>query len=390
MLLVYDVETSRFPDGNAFRKSAQMVSYGAQLGDAPIVFGYYTDPDFVTKQQEFLDAATLMVTLNGKFDLGWIARLGCKTSSKCRVWDCQYAEFVLSGQQNSFASMEQLCELYHIVGKQGGLEEWWNQSIETRDIPRGILEEYNVGDISRTRAIYEAQQRDERLTPALRQLILLGGADMLVLAEMEANGILYDTSGSITAGDTALVEINKIKEELNVLVDFEFFNFDSGDHLSCWLYGGTIEQDRYIPVNMVYKSGPRKGQEYTQNKFQETVRKQYDGIFKPLPRTALKKPGFYQTGEPVLLQLPLRTQQQRRAISLLLRLAELSKQVGSFLHALPALIEEMEWKEESGPNGKIHPTYNQCNARTGRLSCSKPNAQQFPEVVDQFWISRYN
>lgn len=385
MITPLDFETSRFPDGNPFRSSAQAISWADERG-----FHYYTDPDFTQSLQATLDEAVLLIGCNFKFDLGWIARLGCKTSSKCRVWDCQYAEFVLSGQQNSFASMEQLCELYHIVGKQGGLEEWWNQSIETRDIPRGILEEYNVGDISRTRAIYEAQQRDERLTPALRQLILLGGADMLVLAEMEANGILYDTAGSITAGDTALVEINKIKEELNVLVDFEFFNFDSGDHLSCWLYGGTIEQDRYIPVNMVYKSGPRKGQEYTQNKFQETVRKQYDGIFKPLPRTALKKPGFYQTGEPVLLQLPLRTQQQRRAISLLLRLAELSKQVGSFLHALPALIEEMEWKEESGPNGKIHPTYNQCNARTGRLSCSKPNAQQFPEVVDQFWISRYN
>lgn len=379
MITPLDFETSRFPDGNPFRHSAQAISYATEEG-----FHYYTDPDFITRLQEYLTKATLLIGCNFKFDLGWIARLGCKTSSKCRVWDCQLAEFILSGQQNSFASMEQLCELYHIVGKQGGLEEWWNQSIETRDIPRGILEEYNVGDITRTRAIYEAQQRDERLTPALRQLILLGGADMLVLAEMEANGILYDTAGSITAGDAALVEINKIKEELNVLVDCEFFNFDSGDHLSCWLYGGTIEQDRFIPVNMVYKSGPRKGQEYTQNKFQETVRKHYDGIFKPLKRTELKKPGFYQTGEPILRQLPARSVSQRRAIALLLSLAELSKQVGSFLHALPKLIEDMEWGEI------IHPTYNQCVARTGRLSCSKPNAQQFPEIVDQFWISRYN
>jgi len=387
--LVIDCETSRFPDGNPFRASSQLISWASQYEDEPIIFSYYTDPNFISLLQEQLNRAKVIIGQNTKFDLGWFKRVGCTTPSQCRLFDTQLCEFILSGQQNSFASMEQLCELYHIVGKQGGLEEWWNQSIETRDIPRGILEEYNVGDISRTRAIYEAQQRDERLTPALRQLILLGGADMLVLAEMEANGILYDTAGSITAGDAALAEINKIKEELNVLVDCEFFNFDSGDHLSCWLYGGTIEQDRFVPVNMVYKSGPRKGQEYTQNKFQETVRKHYDGIFKPLPRTALKKPGFYQTGEPVLLQLPARSKVQIRAIRLLLDLAELSKQVGSFLHALPALIEEMEWKEESGPNGKIHPTYNQCVARTGRLSCSKPNAQQFPEVVDAFWISRY-
>ena len=382
--LVIDVETSRFPDGNPFRASSQLISWASQYEDEPIIFSYYTDPNFISLLQEQLNRAKVIIGQNTKFDLGWFKRVGCTTASQCRLFDTQLCEFILSGQQNSFASMEQLCELYHIVGKQGGLEEWWNQSIETRDIPRGILEEYNVGDISRTRAIYEAQQRDERLTPALRQLILLGGADMLVLAEMEANGILYDTNGSITAGDTALVEITEIEKELRELIDWEPFNFASGDHLSRWLYGGVLEHDVYTPVEMVYKSGPRKGETYTQNKFQETIKREFPGLFKPLPRTALKKEGYYQTGEPILRQLPTRSVSQRRAISNLLKLAELSKQVGSFLHALPALIETMEW------GNTLHPTYNQVVARTGRLSCSKPNAQQFDETTDQFWISRYS
>jgi len=382
VLTVLDFETSRFPDGNPYRKSSIAVSWAAIQGAEP-VFGYYSDPDFVSALQELLQHTTLLIVLNGKFDVGWCKRLGCTTPSGMRVWDCQIAEYVLSGQQNSFASMEQLCELYSIAGKQGGLEEWWGQGIETAGIPGAIVENYNVGDIHRTRAIYNAQLKDTRMTPALHKLILLQGADLLVLQQMEQNGILYDKVASVSAGDIALQTVNEIKEQLNALVDLDGFNFSSGDHLSAWLYGGVIEIDRFLPVELEYKSGPRKGQPYTQNKFQETTRREFPGLFKPLPKTALKKEGYYQTGEPILRQLSCRTKVQRDVLSSLLRLAELEKQIGSFLHALPALMEKNEWGDY------LHPQYNQCVARTGRLSCSKPNAQQFDAETDKNWISRY-
>jgi DNA polymerase I-like protein with 3'-5' exonuclease and polymerase domains len=382
LLTVLDFETSRFPDGNPYRKSAKAISWGASQ-DSNVSYSYYADPNYVSLLQLVLSTTSLLIVLNGKFDIGWCKRLGCTTPSGMRVWDCQIAEYVLSGQQNSFASMEQLCELYSIVGKQGGLEEWWGQGIETADIPQAIVEDYNIGDIKRTRAIYDAQLKDPRMSPKLRKLILLQGADLLVLQQMEQNGILYDRPASIAAGDKALQTVNEIKEELNELVDLDGFNFSSGDHLSAWLYGGCISVDRFIPVEMVYKSGPRLGQTYTQNKFQETTRREFPGLFKPLPKTALKKEGYYQTGEPILRQLPQRLPLQKRVIGMLLQLAELEKQVGSFLHALPALMEKNEWGDY------LHPTYNQVVARTGRLSCSKPNAQQFDEVTDRNWISRW-
>jgi DNA polymerase I-like protein with 3'-5' exonuclease and polymerase domains len=218
----------------------------------------------------------------------------------------------------------------------------------------------------------------------LKKLILLQGLDLLVLEEMERNGIVYDKEGSVYKGDEVLEQLEGIKEELQKEIEFEYFNLDSGDHLSAFLYGGVVSTDLFSPVTSVYKSGPRKGQEYTQNKFQETIRREFTGLFKPLPKTALKKQGMFQTGEPVLRQLPCRTKQQKRIIELLLKQAELSKQVGSFLHALPELMEKMEW------GTTIHPTYNQCVARTGRLSCSKPNAQQWDEETSRFWVSRYD
>ena len=378
MITVFDVETSRFPDGNPYRLTSRCISWCADS-----TFSYHTDPDFRTLLQKVINDATLLVGINLKFDIAWASRLGCTPPERMRVWDCQIAEYILSGQTNSFASMEQLCELYQIPGKGNVVQSYWDSGIETRDIPRNILEEYNRGDITRTRAIYEAQQRDSRMTPQLHKLILLDGADLLVLQKMEENGILYDRPGSIAAGNSAQEEIEQIKQTLQGVIDFEHFNLDSGDHLSCLLYGGVINHDRYETTSLVYKSGPKKGEAYTANRFQETIGREYPGLFKPLKRTELKKKGYYQTGEPILRQLPCRSKQQRLVINSLLRLAELSKQVGSFLHALPELCDTMEW------GSTLHPTYNQCVARTGRLSCSKPNAQQFPEVVDKFWVSRY-
>ena len=46
-----------------------------------------------------------------------------------------------------------------------------------------------------------------------------------------------------------------------------WFNFASGDMLSAFLYGGDVLVDIHTPVELVYKSGPRKGQSYIQNKF---------------------------------------------------------------------------------------------------------------------------
>ena len=347
-------------------------------------FAYWTDPDFKQSLQEIFNGTTLIVGINLKFDIGWALRLGIQLPSRIRVWDCQLAEFILSGQTKSFASMDELCERYSIAGKRGGLEEYWNAGIETRDIPLEVVKEYNIGDVSRTLQIYQHQLKDERMNDKLKKLIHLCGLDLLVLQQMEENGILYDKQGSITKGNEVVQELETIRKELQEVIQFEYFNLDSGDHLSRFLYGGVVTYDVYTTVSMVYKSGPRKGQEYTQNKFQETKRWDFPGLFKPLPKTALKKEGYYSTAEGVLRQLPARNKQQRFVLERLLRQAELSKQVGSFLHALPKLIDEKGWTDNI-----IHPEYNQCVARTGRLSCSKPNAQQWDDVTSVYWISRY-
>lgn len=387
MKLAFDVETSRFPDGSPFRPDNILVSWAVHSPEHRAT-GYYMDADFLSELRAQIASATTLILINGKFDLHWCKRHGIEVPKGCRIWDCQVAEYVLSGQTNSFASMEELCDRYGITGKEGGLEEWWGQGIETKDIPVDIVLDYNSGDVSRTWDIYQRQLSDSRMTPELNKLILLQGADLLVLQKMEWNGLKYDVDRSLEEGEKLNKELVEISAELDSYTDYTVgFNWDSGDHLSAFLYGGVVVIDIATPVDGVYKSGPRKGEAYTQNKW-STEEHRFERLFKPLPRSEVAKSTpekpLYQTSEPVLKQLRCTNKKQRRVIELLLKRAELEKLVNTYFFKLPERITEMGWTDNI-----IHGQYNQVVARTGRLSSSAPNMQNNPEVVDQMFISRY-
>jgi DNA polymerase I-like protein with 3'-5' exonuclease and polymerase domains len=286
--------------------------------------------------------------------------------------------------------MEQLCDLYSIPKKEGDVADYWARSIETKEIPRDVLEIYNRGDIKRTRLIYEAQQVDQRMTPALRKLILIGGADLLVLQRMEENGIKYDKQRSNQLANACNEELNAVEAKLNASLphdSLQQFNWDSGDHLSAFLYGGTIDEEIWNETNTVYKSGAKKGEEYVRRQFAGTRSYSFPGVFKPLPRSAVQKSTdarpIYSTAEPILRQLKGGGRTGKAIVELLLRRAELEKLANTYYSKIPALMEEMEWGDY------VHGSYNQVVARTGRLSSNKPNMQNNPEVVDRMFISRF-
>ncbi len=387
MILTIDLETTIYNKGNPFDTRNFVVSSHTKCEDGRTECGWYTDADFVGNLKARLADASLIVGANIKFDLHWLQHLGIRPRRGVRIWDVMLAEFILSGQENSFASLNSLAERYGLGAKEPVVAEYWEKGISTENIPKDIVEEYGNHDVDLTYAVYLAQMTDPRLNPQLEKLILLTGLDLLVLQEMEWNGFKYDVDKSRDRAALLQAELTAIELELDSFSPVKL-NWDSGDQLSCFLYGGTYTEDVYAPVQRVYKSGPNKGQEYVRNEYQRTDEHHFTGFFTPVKGTELAKSTgerqLWSTAEPVLTKLKSRDKAAKRIITLLLRRAYLAKLIGTYLSAMPALIDEMHWKDNF-----IHGQFNQVVARTGRLSSSRPNMQNAPEEVDEFFVTRY-
>lgn len=386
MIGTLDLETTTWNKGNPYDTRNFIVTVQTKRQDEPTECRFYDEPDWKTKTREFLANTSLLVGHAIKFDLAWCRNAELSPPPSCRIWDCQLAEFILSGQTNSFASLNSLCDLYGIARKEEAVAQYWENGVNTHEIPRDVLRSYGTHDVDQTYLVYLAQQRDERMTPEIRKLILLCGADLLVLMEMEHNGMLYDKEGSVEKAKELEKEIEEYNNELYGYAGCRF-NIDSGDQLSCFLYGGSWDEDVYLPVTKVYKSGPKKGQEYVRNEYQNTITHTLPGFFKPLKNTEVAKSTsekpLYQTGDEVLQQLRAHSRIQKRIIDLLRTRSKLEKLVGTYLLALPTMCDTFHW------GNYVHGQFNQVVARTGRLSSSRPNMQNAPATVDQFFVSRY-
>jgi DNA polymerase I-like protein with 3'-5' exonuclease and polymerase domains len=395
--LVLDFETSIYNNGNAFDSRNFAVTYSFYRPDATYLkkwHGRYDDLDFKIFLKEAVSDSTLFVGCNAKFDLHWLRNLGITLPNKCRVWDVQLAEFVLSGQTNSFASLNSLAELYGLPTKLDAVSEYWEKGISTEDIPADVVEEYNNYDVELTYQVYLKQLEDSRMTPALKKLILLQGADLLVLQEMEYNGIKFDKEASVKEATVLKEELEQLKTELTKLLGN--INFNSGDQLSVALFGGSYEVEDRHDEERVYKSGPRKGETYTRSVLDGVRVINYLGYFRPNPKNELAKTKgkpdnelvhgtrYYSTASDVLGQLPARTNVQKVVLAKLNRVAYIEKLVGTYLEAIPRLLETQNWGDY------IHGQFNQVVARTGRLSSSKPNRQNTPPELDQYLISRFD
>src|SRR4051812_38956109 len=93
-----DFETSIHNKGNPFDQRNFAVSVHYKVDDQPTQCRFYDEPDFKTVTRNSLDACSLLVGVNLKFDLHYCRKLGLVLPPRLRVWDCMLAEFILSGQ----------------------------------------------------------------------------------------------------------------------------------------------------------------------------------------------------------------------------------------------------------------------------------------------------
>ena len=214
----------------------------------------------------------------------------------------------------------------------------------------------------------------------MSKLISVSMQDLIVLQDIERNGLLLDTEKSIEKGNKLVAQISNIDSWLCKVFNVDWFNPNSGDQLSAFLYGGTLELDGKENYIFTYKDG--RTAEKIRNVKVPYITK---GLFKPLPKTALAKEGFYSTERGVLMQLQQSAKgESKKILDELLRRSKLEKLRSTYYHGLPKKLEEYGWEDNI-----IHSSLNQCVATSGRLSSTKPNIQNIEEGVNEVFISRF-
>lgn len=382
-ILILDTENTTKNKGHPFTPSNKCCVIAFASGnDSPIVvpIEYDLQPygDNLKTVQKFIDLSDTLVGFNLKYDLHWLRRYGIDFS-RLRIWDCQVAQFIIECQTNKYPSLDKAAEYWGLGHKIDVIAtEYWDKGIDTTEVPYELLETYATQDVKLTRDVFYAQQNYLEDKDKMRKLVTLDCLDLLVLQEMEWNGLKYDVDKSLALAGDLESRAKEIVGNLNQCVGRDGINWNSGDQVSAVLYGGTIKFESKQLVPFTYKDGR------TTQKLRTVVEEvTFPRLVEPLKKTELKKKGYFKTGAEVLEELKAKGQ-TKKMIEWLLELADIEKQVGTYLKGIPKLIEEMEWEDCT-----IHGNLNQCVAVTGRLSSNKPNLQNNPASVDLLFVSRY-
>jgi DNA polymerase I-like protein with 3'-5' exonuclease and polymerase domains len=376
-----DLETTIFSKGNFADRRNDVCFIG--IGENVYEIAYADNPygEALKQVQQEIDESDLLILINAKFDLHHLRNLGIEFAHK-RIWDCQLVDFMLSGQTESYPSMDKMSEKYGLPLKPDIKSTYWENGIDTKQIPREEIVSYLQNhDLVTTMEIYKIQNKlVSEKSKQFQRLVSLANQDLLVLEEIEYNGLYFNEDACLQQATELQKTIDELRMELHDYHNIAEFNTESGDHLSCLIYGGTITIPRREIVG-TYKTGDRKGEDkYGWKDYSYTLPR----LFNPLPKSELKKPGYYATGEDVLRQLKSRDKAAKRVIDIILQLAKLEKVVGTYYLGLPKLRETMNWTKNI-----LHGNLNQVTARTGRLSSTKPNLQNISGDMKRVFETRW-
>lgn len=290
------------------------------------------------------------------------------------LWDTMLVEYLLSAQELTFASLDDLCYLHGGVTKDSRIKEYWKNGWKTEDIPREELLPYLENDVINLRTIYEGQYAEaERLgmLPLIRSQMKARMATII----MEWEGMMFDKEHAAKTADTLREAMEQtesdLKKFMNILItsgawNDEDFNPSSSAQVLALLTGGDftrtvhMEQRDSSGAVVVFKSGTKKGQPKLKP-VKELV------SFSGLLHGSIS---ITSTGVDTMNSLMKNTMVpdtiKKGFIEPLLKYRDLKKQVTTYFDGYRTLT----W-----PNGLIHGTLNHCQTATGRLSSSNPNLQ---------------
>jgi DNA polymerase I len=373
-ILALDTETTTHNKGNPYDSRNKLVCYSAAFSKGSLPYAKRWDGDSISYCKKAVECADLVVGFNFKFDAHWLTKEGIDFSS-VKIWDVQIAEFILSCQTNRFPSLNDTCIKYGIPVKEDIVKtQYWDKGLDTTDVPWEILSSYAAHDASITLQCYHAQIK--LMTPQQIKLCQLQCQDMMILMEMEQNGLPFDEELCQLRAVELDDKISTINTELTQIYPTTPINFGSNDHLSAFLYGGIVKEDGKEHIGF-YKSGIKVGQPKYKN---IVIEHQLPRLYQPLKGSEMAKEGNFATDEGTLRKL----KGKKGVLDKILELSKLEKLNGTYYRGLTKLREEMHWEK-----GILHGQFNQTTAISGRLSSSKPNLQNFATELQDIFVSRY-
>ena len=266
------------------------------------------------------------VAHNAKFDMAMLQEAGVQVEGV--QFDTMLAEWLCDPSSRMLGLKElarhrlgiTMTEISALIGK-------GKQQINFGEVPLETAAEYAAADADMTLRLHQplAQELEDK---SLLPILELEMALIPVLVEMERVGIALDQPFFSRYSAEITQRLNELEEAVYLIVG-KRFNLNSTQQLSDALFI-TLE----------------------------------------LPHKGLKKTasGHFSTAAGVLDDLL--DVDERGIIKLIIEHRELSKLKSTYADALPSLINPR--------TGRVHTTFNQTGAATGRLSSNSPNLQNIP------------
>ncbi|MFM2134773.1 MAG: polymerase, partial [Bacteroidota bacterium] len=272
----------------------------------------------------FNDARKTIIGQNLKYDLTILSNYGVQPAGK--LFDTMIAHFLLHPEMRH--SMDVLSETYlgyspvsieTLIGKRG------KDQLSMRDVPTEQIAEYAAEDADVTLQLHDVFLPKLGQTGTMKLFEEVEMPLVPVLTDMEQEGITLDPTALRQLSQELAADISKVEKEIQEQAG-RAFNVSSPKQV------GEVLFDQLKIVEKPVKT----------------------------------KTGQYSTAEDVLSKL----ENKHPVVRQILEYRELVKLKNTYVDVLPELINPK--------TGRIHTTFNQVVAVTGRLSSDNPNLQNIP------------
>jgi Autographiviridae DNA polymerase len=335
--------------------------------------------------RKMLDKTDVLILHNAPFDLSYIWHNEAFQDFLIRggqVWDTQIAEYLLSGQRHSFASLGELQEIY--LGqktKDSRIGLLYKKGIGADKIlaakdrcPRlfKIYDAYSKADGVTTMQVFQKQYAKAKQLGMIN-VIKLYNMYMLTLTNVMNTGITVDLEKcEKTLREFKLKSLTYLEEATNLISSMwdkrlGTFNVNSPKDKSAILFGGDYIIKKRVEDGLFKNGNPKF------KTIEEEVH--INGFGLPIGlSTSGAKAGQYATGADIIEKIYQNSKnEQAKEYCRLQKLAmTYNKMCSTYLE--PFL--------ELSIDGKLYPNYNNTMTITSRLSSSKPNLQNIPSKGD--------